>query len=191
MKTLLLALALLGPVQSLDVTLREWTQRHRQPWLERPMRMATDIGKPVTVLAALGGILIFDAAGGRATAAAAVLALLPTNAVVEVVKRATYRARPDGSHKRSNAAFPSSHAANAYALAAVLARRWRRLQFGFWGFAALVACSRVYLNRHWASDVIAGAAVGVACAWFAHRFLEERRRRAALRAPAPPVADAE
>ena len=90
------------------------------------MRMATDFGKPVTVLAGLGAILIFDRSGGRATAAAAALALLPTNALVEGLKRATYRARPDGSRKRSNAAFPSSHAANAFALAAVLARRWKR-----------------------------------------------------------------
>jgi membrane-associated phospholipid phosphatase len=57
--------------------------------------------------------------------------------------------------------FPSGHAAVAFALYGALAfarPRRRRLAFGL---AALVAASRVLLNLHYLSDVIAGALLGL------------------------------
>lgn len=179
MRVLLLALALFGPVQSLDDEVRRAVQDWRPAWLERPMRTVTDIGNPRTVLAALLGIALLDTARGVATGRLAVLALVPVNLAVEGLKRITFRARPDGEHKRSNAAFPSSHAANAAALAWVLARRWRRGAIGFHAFAALVAFSRVFLDRHWLSDVVVGAGLGVAIAWAVAAALDRRERRRA------------
>ena len=75
----------------------------------------------------------------------------------------------DGSRRRSNAGFPSSHAANAFALALVLSRRWRKLWPAFLALAVTVAWSRIYLDRHWTSDVVAGAVVGAGLAWLALR----------------------
>ena len=99
----------------------------------------------------------------------------------------TFRARPDGEHKRSNAAFPSSHAANAFAVATVIARRWRRATLPAFALAALVGWSRLYLNRHWLSDVVGGAALGIALtllalAWWSARA-ERRDRRSASTTP--------
>lgn len=186
MKALLLVLSLLAPVQSLDETVRRAVQESRQPGMNRVMKAATDIGKPVVVFGVLLAIAGFDPALGPATARLALAALLGTNLAVESAKRATYRARPDGEHKRSNAAFPSSHAANAFALAWILARRWRRWAPAFGLIAGTVAFSRVYLDRHWLSDVVAGALIGVLCAWAAARWLwgwaERRPRERAPRA---------
>ena len=176
MRILLLAVALVSPLESVDLALQHSIQSSRTPWLEPVMRGATDLGKPATVLGALLGIAIFDAAAGPATARLALLALVPTNLVVEGLKRAVNRTRPDGEQKRSNSSFPSSHAANAAALAWVLARRWRRLAPALWALAVLVAASRMYLNRHYPSDVLAALAIGMACGWLAPRML---RRRAA------------
>jgi len=89
------------------------------------------------------------------------VALVPVNLAVEGLKRLTFRARPDGEHKRSNASFPSSHVANAFAVATVIARRWRRGAFVAFAGAAVVGWARLYLNRHWASDVACAAALGV------------------------------
>ena len=108
------------------------------------------------------------------------------NLAVEGLKRLTYRARPDGEHKRSNAAFPSSHAANAFALAAVLARRWRRAAPALWLLAALIAFSRIYLNRHFTSDAVVGSVIGLVGAWAVHAEWERRRLRAQERASLPP-----
>jgi len=174
MKTLLLALALMNPVEQLDWAVQRQVQHSRSPLLERPMRGLTDFGRPVNVLGGLLGIAILDRAAGPATVRLAVLALAATNLVVEGAKRAFFRARPDGEQKRSNASFPSSHAANAFALATVLARRWRRIAPAFWIWAAATAWSRVYLNRHYLSDVVVGAVVGIACAWWIAHWLGKR-----------------
>ena len=166
----LLAVSLLGPIEDLDWRIQHGVQGMTPSPLDRPMRVLTDIGKPQVVLGVLLGIAAFGGPAGAATARHAILALLPANLVVEGLKRATQRARPDGERSRSNASFPSSHAANAFALAWVLARRWRRGAVAFYLFAALVGFSRIYLNRHFASDVLVAALIGVAAGAFAERF---------------------
>lgn len=165
MTRLLVAVALLGPVTGLDATVREALQGARTPAGSAFMQAVSNAGKPVTVLGALVVIAVADRAAGPLTAARALLALAPTNAVVEVLKRGVNRVRPDGERKSSNASFPSSHAANGFALAAVLSRRWRRLAIPFHLLALLVALSRLYLDRHWLSDVVVGAGIGLVCAW--------------------------
>jgi len=57
-------------------------------------------------------------------------------------------------------AFPSGHAASAFAAATVIAWASRRLAAGAYLLAALVAWSRVYVGVHWPLDVIGGAALG-------------------------------
>jgi membrane-associated phospholipid phosphatase len=112
---------------------------------------------------------------GRLVVGEAAIVLIPVNLVVEALKYATNRTRPDGTRKRSNSAFPSSHSANAFAIATVLARRWRRGAPVFFAYAALVAFSRMYLDRHWASDVLAGAVLATLIAWFAGKAFERWR----------------
>ncbi|HEX5436160.1 MAG TPA: phosphatase PAP2 family protein [Gemmatimonadaceae bacterium] len=66
------------------------------------------------------------------------------------------------------ASLPSGHATAAFAAAAVVAAesaRWWPHASGYivpmaYGTATLVALSRVYQNRHWASDVMLGAGIG-------------------------------
>jgi undecaprenyl-diphosphatase len=177
---LLLVGSLLGPVLDLDARVQQMAQAARSPQYERVMRGATDIGRPAVLFGALLAIAVFTGPLGPATAREALYVLLPTNVVVEILKRAVNRARPDGEHKRSNASFPSSHAANAAALAAVLSARWGRGRWAFWLAALLVGWSRIYLNRHFLSDVLVGVAIGVLCAW-----LIGRRTRAARRTGVP------
>lgn len=56
--------------------------------------------------------------------------------------------------------FPSGHAANNFAIAAVAAIFYRR--WGWLAFlpASLVAYSRVYVGSHWPSDVLVSCALG-------------------------------
>jgi undecaprenyl-diphosphatase len=186
MKTLLVCLSLLAPFAHLDQVARQAVQDSRHPVLEPVMRGATNLGRHSNVLAGLLAIAIFDARG-PATVRLVLIALIPTNLVVEGLKRGTNRERPSGTHKRSNAAFPSSHAANAFALATVLAWRWKRLRWALFLLAAVVAWSRVYLDRHWVSDAVAGALIGWVVAWAVSRAYERRRAAAATAVPPPPV----
>jgi hypothetical protein len=81
-----------------------------------------------------------------------------TEMLVEPIKFATHRERPDGSNHQS---FPSGHAAITFATATVIERHlgWRKSLLGY-TIASYVAASRLHDNRHYLSDVIFGAAVG-------------------------------
>lgn len=77
------------------------------------------------------------------------------------LKRITHEDRPDYS---SFTSFPSGHTATVFAAA-----EWLRMEYGHrspwigiagYAVATSVGVLRVYNNRHWVSDVIAGAAVG-------------------------------
>jgi hypothetical protein len=81
-----------------------------------------------------------------------------TEILVEPIKFATHRERPDGSNAQS---FPSGHAAVTFAAATALERHlgWRK-SFLAYAIATYVAASRLHDNRHYLSDVAFGAAVG-------------------------------
>ena len=87
-----------------------------------------------------------------------VQAQLLSELLVEPLKFATQRERPDGSNNQS---FPSGHAAVTFATATVIERHlgWRRSMVGY-AIATYVAMSRMHDNRHYLSDVVFGAAVG-------------------------------
>jgi membrane-associated phospholipid phosphatase len=186
-RVLLLALALLNPLERLDQATAREVQAARRPALEGVMRGATSVGRPPVVAAGLAAVALLDLAGGGGwgTVRLAVVTLAGTNLVVEALKRSVGRPRPDGERRPSNSSFPSSHAANAFALACVLARRWRRGLPLFLALALVVAFSRMYLNRHFLSDVVAGALIGATWAWVASRWLP--LRRPAVATPAVPA----
>lgn len=172
-----LVLSLLDPVVSLDWRVQHAVQeaRPRLPF-ERLMQGATDAGRHDVLFGMLLVVAVFTGAEGPATARECMLVLIPASLTVDGVKRLVNRTRPDGEHKPSNASFPSSHAAAAFALAVVFTRRWKRLWPAWFFAAALVALSRIYLNRHFLSDVVVGAAIGVAWAWGLARWVLDRRR---------------
>lgn len=153
---------LIWAVQPMDDAAMRAIQSSRRPALEPVARALSDRSRVALGVVAAGALV----AGGAARAAAieAAVVLVPVNLAVEGLKRLTYRTRPDGEHKRSNAAFPSSHTANAFAVATVVVRRWKRSGLVAFVLAALVGWSRVYLNRHWPSDVVFGAMLGVGLA---------------------------
>lgn len=74
-----------------------------------------------------------------------------------------------------NYSFPSSHACTSIAAACVLFERRKVWTYLPLLAAALIAFSRVYLCVHYPSDVLAGAALGVAFGLGA-RFLMEKRK---------------
>ena len=169
-------LLFIAPIDSLDHRLQRSIQWSRSAPLETPMRMASSGCNGTTLAGGLLAVALLGGGAGVITARTAVLALVPTNLAVESLKRLTVRTRPDGEKRRSNSSFPSSHAANAFALAVVLARRWRRAAVPLGVAAAVVGYSRLYLNRHFASDVLVGALIGAVCAWAVAGWAERRWR---------------
>jgi len=69
--------------------------------------------------------------------------------------------RADDRHL--NRSFPSSHTSTAFTTATIFASVYKDKKWVApfaYGMATMVGLSRVYDNAHWASDVMAGAAVG-------------------------------
>lgn len=99
-------------------------------------------------------------------AAATGLAILVTFGLTFALKELVDRPRPAGTEPPiampDSPSFPSGHASTAFAAAAALAvfaPRW--LGAVFLAVAALVGVSRIELGVHYASDVAAGAVLGV------------------------------
>jgi len=75
------------------------------------------------------------------------------------LKRSIGRSRP--LNPEDSYSMPSGHATVAFSAATALAHRYPRWRFAFYTVAGGVAFARVYLGRHYPSDVLVGAAVGV------------------------------
>ncbi|PWK17034.1 PAP2 superfamily protein [Arcicella aurantiaca] len=85
-----------------------------------------------------------------------------TLGTVIILKETTKQWRPDGS---ANNSFPSGHTANAFFGATILAEEYANesvwYAVGGYTLATATGVFRVLNNRHWASDVLVGAGIGI------------------------------
>jgi len=86
-----------------------------------------------------------------------------TNSLITIgIKTLTKEMRPDGS---DNDSFPSGHTSNAFVMATVLHHEfidtspW--LAFSGYLFATTTGVFRILNNKHWLSDVLVGAGIGI------------------------------
>jgi membrane-associated phospholipid phosphatase len=90
------------------------------------------------------------------------LSTIISTGIVTPLKHITKVVRPDGL---SNNSFPSGHTTTAFANAEFLRLEYKKLSpwYGIIGYAMATTTGilRVYNNRHWDSDVIAGAGFGI------------------------------
>jgi membrane-associated phospholipid phosphatase len=105
--------------------------------------------------------------------------LLFTLTVVKTSKMLVHRHRPNETQSHStfdgprfslsekNQSFPSGHSAAIWAVATSIALEYNEsswIKLSSYTVASLVALSRLFDNAHWASDVIAGSALGYSIA---------------------------
>lgn len=93
----------------------------------------------------------------------------------QLLKHTVRETRPDG---KSHNSFPSGHTSTAFLGAEIV-----RQELGGWygagayALATSVAVLRVYHNRHWWWDTLAGAAIGIACTDLGYATVKAVRTR--------------
>ena len=187
--TLGASVVIAGVLLPADARIARWSQRSRLQRIRAVRITAATLrafGNPGALTAGVATYGVGVAARQRGTAAVGlhtVEAVAAGSLVTVAIKSAAGRTRPyvtgdsvptsfsfGRGIRQGNAyqSLPSGHATAAFALAGVLAaegrERWPATNrvTGPVGYAvaALVAASRIYHDRHWASDVVLGAGIG-------------------------------
>jgi len=115
--------------------------------------------------------------------------ILAGGIITPLIKSVTGRSRPNqdrGSNSfealGGNHSLPSGHTTQAFALASVIAHHYdsRWVKGASYGLASLVGLSRIEKDAHYASDVLAGAAIGYFVGRKVFRLNQGRYNRFAL-----------
>jgi undecaprenyl-diphosphatase len=176
-----------GRLLGFDAGVLGWVDSVRTPWLTELMRSVTHLGDGWTLglLSVVASCLLWRSGHRRAT-----VFLLCVSAGAGLLdnglKLAFARERPDLALRLARAAgfaFPSGHAMASAAVYAALARvaGGAARCWGRWLLPVLatvlvvgVGCSRVYLNVHFASDVVGGWLLGLGWYVLLGRLLLDR-----------------
>jgi membrane-associated phospholipid phosphatase len=184
--TVLALLAAEHVLIALDYGTRTWVAVLRYEFLNLPMRVLTSLGDGVGLvpLVAVGFLLLWRVS--RPWAVALPFLMAGAGALQYVAKWAANRQRPDDTPW----GFPSGHVLSLVVffglivwLIATASRRrrvWRIVAASVCALAvASVAFSRLYLDKHWLSDVAGGLMVGMAylllAIWVVEVVIVDRR----------------
>ncbi|MDB4877855.1 MAG: hypothetical protein JWM41_4301 [Gemmatimonadetes bacterium] len=165
--------------QRLDERARAWTQARRTAGVDVAVKPVTLLSLPLLVMSATAALVWWLHRDGR-EAAARTIALTPLVAGVAGQSFTTFLAQrnpPDVGESPTGevteASFPSGHTtgvtAEALAIAYVLQQEGLSttpVAAALIAWPLLVGVTRVYRDRHWLSDILAGwtAGIGVAAA---------------------------
>lgn len=134
----------------------------------------SNIGASYTLLPLVAGFygygVIRDNPKAREVGVLGSEALLDSLIVVEILKAAAGRNRPDAANHQGHffhggSSFPSGHAIESWTLASVISHEYGRTKIVpivAIGLASIVSAARFTAQKHYASDIVAGGAMG----WF-------------------------
>lgn len=114
---------------------------------------------PVASYLGLGAVGVKCKHSFKERFAAGATAYLAMGILVNTTKYAVKEKRPDSSARNS---FPSGHTATVFMGAELIRQEYGiGISIGAYAVATSVAFLRIYNDRHWLNDVIAGAGIGI------------------------------
>jgi len=182
-----LGVAAVGLTSAFDESIRTNIQDGRSTGSDRFAHDVRPLGQ-WGALAFVGGAWVAGDATGNSNLAAigkdgVEASLFAAGIVTPLLKEIAGRSRPDagqGPHDfhpfTGGASFPSGEATEAFAVASVVSAHSHQIWIkgAAWGAAGLVGWERMNLDRHWASDIVAGSLIGAGIGeWVVHRHQPE------------------
>lgn len=157
-------------IYSFDIRILMWIREYLEcKALDNTMKVVSTLGNAGAIWIFIGIILLFSRRY-RGIGITLLLALLITSILGEgIIKNIIQRPRPFVSNPNIKIiidaplsySFPSGHTASSFAAAGVLAKYFKDKKYLFYGFAILMAFSRLYLFVHYPSDIIGGIILGL------------------------------
>ncbi|GAB2681666.1 hypothetical protein GCM10027036_40490 [Flavihumibacter cheonanensis] len=197
-RTVAIVVAGTGAMMTLDRSIKQWVQANRNNFLSQTSRIIEPFGNeysPYLVGAMyLTGVLTKDRRMEHVSLVSA-KSLVFTTLLTAGSKQLVRRRRPAYTDDpfefnsmfqggREWTSFPSGHANTVFTVATAIAlqyndKKW--VPYVAYGIAGLTGVSRIYDNRHWATDVIVGAAMGHFITKTLYRIEEAKARKKELR----------
>ncbi|RKU29729.1 hypothetical protein C6499_08080 [Candidatus Poribacteria bacterium] len=125
------------------------------------MERISDFGDYRAVMGASALLMAYGNDAHRETGKLLFSAYMSAGVITYGMKRLVGRKRPLDT-TLGNPSLPSGHASIVFSAATILGYRYPKLRIPLYIGAGLVSFSRVYLGRHYTSDVVVGAAIGTA-----------------------------
>ena len=170
---------------AVDANVAALAARVRTPVLDLIVGILNPIGSGITLLIVCAALALLTGYCGRRrlceAARLGALAFAYAGLLEFALKHLLGRPRPDTALAATMSllgpswthdvdSFPSGHATSVFAVAAVFGAYYPRLRVPLYALAAAIALGRVYLERHYVSDIVGGATIGVAVAlWLCRR----------------------
>ena len=168
----------------LDATVHGWAVEHQTRGLRKFMQSVSFWGDWFShAIVGIAGAAVAYALGRRdwlRIFLAMILACALAGAAVRVIKIAAGRSRPSVTTNvgwkgptlsAKYHAFPSGHTASSVAFFVVPYFARRRMALLLLPIPALIGVARILVDAHHFSDVVAGALLGVLCAFVTWRFI--------------------
>ncbi|HPT86405.1 MAG TPA: phosphatase PAP2 family protein [Bacillota bacterium] len=173
-----------------DEDIQRHFRNHRNSTMDNVSDFAENFGDVTMVLPALALAYGYGKYSGNSELQTASLlsieSVVISSGFTVGLKMFTHRSRPytgeghdrwdgiSGSFSDKKLSFPSAHSAAAFATATVFAtvykdRPW--VPYVVYGLASMTALSRIYDDKHWASDVFVGSVIG----WYSAKQVLARR----------------
>ncbi len=168
--------ALTGLLYAYDGDIGRWVMDHRPLTSNRTTRFLSHLAEPPAVMGLIATMYatgeVFRKPGLRRTALLSLEAYALHSATSSFIKFVTGRLRfreGEGPHSFqpfsvafSKTSFPSGHSGSIFSVAAVIAGEADSWPVGAlaYGVAGVAAISRLHDMDHWASDILAGSALG-------------------------------
>ena len=131
----------------------------KAPFLGHVIEAVTELGDGQTMMGISLLLVAFGDDQQFETGKLMTSAFIGTGVTIYILKQAVQRARPL-EEVSGDPSFPSGHTGFAFATATILGCQYPRFKIPLYLGATLVGISRIYLGRHYPSDVFIGAAIG-------------------------------